>query len=238
VTLLAEDLHAGYVAGIDILRGLTVRARAGQLTLVIGANGVGKSTLLKCLIGQVRLHRGRVVYEGRDISGIGTDRLAAIRIAYIAQRRNVFAHLTVRENLEMGAWTFRRDRARVAAAIERALEEAPILARFDRRRAGELSGGQQRLLEIERAMLIDPKLLLVDEPTVGLDPKMADFIYEHLRKLCTEQQRTILMVDQNIMAGLDIADYVYVVELGANKLEGPQAEFMEKHGEAVADWLF
>jgi branched-chain amino acid transport system ATP-binding protein len=118
------------------------------------------------------------------------------------------------------------------------MEEAPILAQFGSRRAGELSGGQQRLLEIERALLIDPKLLLVDEPTVGLDPKMADLIYAHLRKLCAEQQRTILMVDQNIIAGLEIADYVYVVELGANRLEGTQQEFMTKYRETIAEWLF
>ena len=138
----------------------------------------------------------------------------------------------------MGAWTFRRDRRRVNAAIARALEEAPTLARFSNRRAGELSGGHQRLLEIERALLIDPKLLLVDEPTVGLDPKMADLIYARLRGLCVEQRRTLLVVDQNIMAGLNIADYVYVVELGANKLEGPRQEFLTKYRETIADWLF
>ena len=236
--IVAEDLHAGYVAGIDILRGLTVQARASQLTLVIGANGVGKSTLLKCIIGQVRLHRGRVIFDGHDISHIEARQLVGFRIAYIAQRRNLFPQLTVQENLEMGAWTFRRNRRRVNAAITRALEEAPILARFSNRRAGELSGGHQRLLEIERALLIDPKLLLVDEPTVGLDPKMADLIYTRLRGLCVEQRRTLLVVDQNIMAGLNIADYVYVVELGANKLEGPRQEFLTKYRETIADWLF
>jgi branched-chain amino acid transport system ATP-binding protein len=236
--MVAEDLHAGYVAGIDILRGLTVQARDSQLTLVIGANGVGKSTLLKCIIGQVQLHRGRVIFDGHDISQIGASQLAGLRIAYIAQRRNVFPQLTVRENLEMGTWAFRRDRRRVNAAIARALEEAPMLASFSNRRAGELSGGQQRMLEIERALLINPKLLLVDEPTVGLDPKTADLIYTRLYKLCIEQQRTLLMVDQNIMAGLNIADYVYVVELGANKLEGPRQEFLTKYRDTIADWLF
>jgi ABC-type branched-subunit amino acid transport system ATPase component len=236
--ILAEDLHAGYITGIDILRGLTVQARTGQLTLVIGANGVGKSTLLKCIIGQVRLHRGRVTFDDHDISQIEARQLAGLRIAYIAQRRNLFPQLTVKENLEMGTWTFHRDRRRVKAAIGRAMEEAPILASFSNRSAGELSGGQQRMLEIERALLIDPKLLLVDEPTVGLDPKTADLIYTRLRALCIEQKRTLLMVDQNIMAGLNIADYVYVVELGANKLEGPRQEFLAKYQDTVAAWLF
>lgn len=237
MTLKAENLHAGYVADIDILRGLTVEARDGQLTTVIGANGVGKSTLLKCIVGQLRPHAGTITYNGEDISGIRTNQLARLGIAYVAQRRNIFPHLTVLENLEMGAWTFRRDRARVASAIARAFDEAPILYQFKERRADELSGGQQRLLEIERALLTDPKLLLVDEPTVGLEPKMVSVIYGHLRRLCTEDARTILIVDQNVIAGMGVADYIYVLELGTNKLEGTKKEFDSKHRDTIAEWL-
>ncbi len=176
MTLKAENLHAGYVIDIDILSGLTVEARAGQLTTVIGANGVGKSTLLKCIVGQIRPHVGSIRYEGRDITDIASNQLVRRGIAYIAQRHNIFPHLSVLENLEMGAWIFRRERARVAVAIERALEAAPILREFRSRRAGDLSGGQQRLLEIQRALITDPKLLLIDEPTVGLDPQMTSVI--------------------------------------------------------------
>lgn len=237
MTLKAENLHAGYVVDIDILRGLTVEARDGQLTTVIGANGVGKSTLLKCIVGQLRPHVGTITYNGDDISGIRTNQLARLGIAYIAQRRNIFPQLTVLENLEMGAWSFRRDRARVASAIARAFDEAPILHQFKERRADELSGGQQRLLEIERALLTDPTLVLVDEPTVGLDPKMASVIYEHLRRLCAEERRTVLIVDQNVIAGTDVADYIYVLELGANKLEGTKKEFVSKYRDTIAEWL-
>lgn len=237
MTLKAERLHAGYVADIDILNGLTVEARSGRLTTVIGANGVGKSTLLRCIIGQIRPHSGSISYEGRDITGIASNRLVRLGIAYIAQRRNIFPHLSVRENLEMGAWIFRRDRGRVARAIERALEAAPILREFRSRRAGDLSGGQQRLLEIQRALITDPKLLLVDEPTVGLDPKITSVIYDHLRRLCTEEGRTILMVDQNVLAGTEVADYIYVLELGANKIEGTKADFDAKYRDSIADWL-
>lgn len=238
MTLKFQDLHAGYVADIDILRGLNVEARDGLLTTVIGANGVGKSTLLKCAAGQVRAHRGSVTYQGRSLLGLRSNQLVRLGISYIAQRRNVFAHMTVRENLEMGAWTFRRDRARVADAVARAFEQAPILREFQDRRAGDMSGGQQRLLEIERALLTDPKLLLVDEPTVGLDPKMSATIYGHLRRLCAEEGRTILMVDQNVMAGIGVADYVYVLELGANKLEGTKAEFDAEYRDTISEWLF
>jgi branched-chain amino acid transport system ATP-binding protein len=237
VTLKADNVHAGYVADIDILRGLTVEARDRQLTTVIGANGVGKSTLLKCIVGQIRPHAGSITYEGRDITGIRTNRLVRLGIAYIAQRRNIFPHLNVRENLEMGAWIFRRDRRRVAAAVERAVEDAPILHEFRNRKAGDLSGGQQRLLEVQRALVTDPKLLLVDEPTVGLDPKMSGVIYDHLRRLTTEGGRTILMVDQNVIAGTAVADYIYVVELGANKLEGTRADFDAKYRDTIAEWL-
>jgi len=235
--LKAENLHAGYVSDIDILRGLTVEARREQITTVIGANGVGKSTLLKCIVGQLRPHIGTITYEGRPISGKATDQLIRLGISYIAQRRNVFPHLTVRENLEMGAWIFRRDRYRVTEAIAQAWDRAPLLSEFTNRRAGDLSGGQQRLLEIVRALITDPKLLLIDEPTVGLDPKMTAIIYDHLRRLCTEEGRTILMVDQNVIAGTDVADYIYVVELGTNKLAGTKAEFDSEYRDTIAEWL-
>jgi branched-chain amino acid transport system ATP-binding protein len=237
MTLKAENLHAGYVIDIDILSGLTVEARAGQLTTVIGANGVGKSTLLKCIVGQIHPHVGSIRYEGRDITGIASNQLVRRGIAYIAQRHNIFPHLSVLENLEMGAWIFRRERARVAAAIERALEAAPILREFRSRRAGDLSGGQQRLLEIQRALITDPKLLLIDEPTVGLDPQMTSVIYDHLRRLTAEEGRTILMVDQNVMAGTEVADYIYVLELGANKIEGTKADFDAEYRDSISEWL-
>ncbi len=237
MTLKVEKLRAGYVTDIDILNGVTVEARSGQLTTVIGANGVGKSTLLKCIVGQIRPHSGSISYERRDITGIAGNQLVRLGIAYIAQRRNIFPHLSVRENLEMGAWIMRRDRARVVAAIERALEAAPILREFRGRRAGDLSGGQQRLLEIQRALITDPKLLLVDEPTVGLDPKITSVIYDHLRRLCTEEGRSILMVDQNVLAGTDVSDYIYVLELGANKIEGAKADFDAKYRDSIAEWL-
>jgi branched-chain amino acid transport system ATP-binding protein len=237
MTLKAEDLHAGYVTDIDILSGLTVEARSRQITTVIGANGVGKSTLLKCIVGQIRPHSGSITYDGRDIAGIASHQLVRQGIAYIAQRRNIFPHMSVRENLEMGAWIFRRDGTRVAATIERALEAAPILREFHSRRAGDLSGGQQRLLEIQRALVTDPQLLLIDEPTVGLDPKITSVIYDHLRRLCTEDGRTILMVDQNVMAGTAVADYIYVLELGSNKIEGAKADFDAKYRDTIAEWL-
>ena len=235
--LQVTDLHAGYVRDIDILRGLDLTARQGQLTTVIGANGVGKSTLLKCAVGLLRPHAGSIVYGDVNLATVQTHELVRHGIAYIAQGRNVFPHMTVLENLEMGLWSRRTDRPACAAAIERAFAAAPILADFRNRKAGEMSGGQQRILEIQRALLTDPSLLLIDEPSVGLDPRMTGAIYNHLRALVAEDRRTILMVDQNVVAGTDIADHIYVLELGQNKFDCTKREFDAEYRETVAEWL-
>ncbi len=233
----AIDVHAGYVPGIDILQGVSVEARAGLLTTIIGANGAGKSTLLRCVIGKLRPHQGRIEYRGQDLTRMATHELVRLGIAVVAQRHMVFPDLSVVENLEMGTWSFRSDRARGRRAIERAFERAPRLREFRDRPAGVLSGGQQRLLEIERALMSDPRLLLVDEPTVGLDPKTAHVIYEHLRDLVAREGRTVLMVDQNVIAGTEVADYIYVLELGRNRIECDRADFEARYRATIAEWL-
>ncbi len=233
----ADKVFAGYVPGIDILRGLSIEARSGQLTTVIGANGVGKSTLLKCAVGQLFPHSGSIVYGDVDLTRVETHQLAGLGIAYIAQGRNVFPQMTVLENLEMGVWSIRGDKARAGEAIERTFARTPILAEFRHRRAGEMSGGQQRILEIQRALLTDPALLLIDEPSVGLDPKMTGMIYQHLLELVKAETRTILMVDQNVIAGTEIADHIYVLELGANKFDCSKSEFDASYRDTIADWL-
>ncbi len=237
MSFVVNNLYAGYVKDIDILRDLSLVAREGQLTTVIGANGVGKSTLLKCAIGQLKPHSGEIFYLNEDLLKVKTYDFVRKGVAYIAQGRNIFHHLSVLENLEMGAWIKRKQRKEIRICIDRVFDEVPMLSKFRNREAGQLSGGQQRLLEIERSMLTNPSLILIDEPTVGLDPKMATVIYKRLRELCTIQHRTILMVDQNIIAGTDVADYIYVLELGANKLEGTKKEFDEKHRDKIQEWL-
>lgn len=234
---LAENLHAGYVEGIDILRGLSVKARQGQITTIIGANGVGKSTLLKCAIGQLRPHAGSITYGDHNLIEVETHNLVRIGIAYIAQRHSIYPHMSVLENLELGMWSQRKDRTVINAAIERAFEGAPILADFRRRKAGDLSGGQQRILEVQRSLMTDPQLMLIDEPSVGLDPKMTAVIYEHLKRLTENEGRTILMVDQNVIAGTDVADHIYVLELGNNKFDCTKEEFDRTYMETISDWL-
>ncbi|WP_137389512.1 ABC transporter ATP-binding protein [Rhodoligotrophos defluvii] len=235
--LEVKNLHAGYSRDIDILRGVDVIARPTQLTTIIGANGVGKSTLLKAIIGQLRPHTGTITYGDRDLTAVETRDLVRIGIAYVPQGHALFQDMTVAENVEMATWSFRGDKPRARRAIERVYERAPYLKEFRGRRAGLMSGGQQRLMQLELALMSDPDLLLIDEPTVGLDPKRAGAIYAHLRRLVTEEGRTILMVDQNVLAGTDVADYIYVLELGANKLEGTKATFDSEYRETIADWL-
>jgi ABC-type branched-subunit amino acid transport system ATPase component len=235
--LEVHDVSAGYQRDIDILRGVSVIARPRQLTTIIGANGVGKSTLLKTVIGQLRPHGGRIAYDGHDLTQLPTRDLVRIGIAYVAQRHAFFNDMTVAENIEMATWSFRRDRQRAKAAVERVYERASYLKTFAGRRAGLMSGGQQRLMELELALMSDPDLILIDEPTVGLDPKRAGVIYNHLRRLVAEEGRTILMVDQNVIAGVDVADYIYVLELGTNKIEGTKAAFDAEYRDTIAEWL-
>jgi ABC-type branched-subunit amino acid transport system ATPase component len=236
--LEVQGVTAGYQRDIDILRDVTVAARPGQLTTIIGANGVGKSTLLKTIIGQLRPHAGRITYKGRDITGIETRDLISAGIAYVAQRHALFKDMTVAENVEMATWAFRKERKRAKAAIERVYDRAPYLRDFSTRRAGLMSGGQQRLMQLELALMSDPDLILIDEPTVGLDPKRAQTIYTHLRNLVAAENRTVLMVDQNVIAGVDVADYIYVLEMGTNKLEGSKETFDAQYRASIAEWLF
>lgn len=236
--LKVNNVVAGYLPDIDILRGVSVVARPGQLTTIIGANGVGKSTLLKTIIGQLRLHSGTISYQGRDLTTVKTRDLVRNKIAYVAQHHALFKDMTVAENVEMATWSFRNDRSRARKAVERAYRRAPYLKEFAGRRAGLMSGGQQRLMQLELALMSDPDLILIDEPTVGLDPKRAATIYAHMRQLVTEEGKTIMMVDQNVIAGVDVADYIYVLELGLNKIEGTKAKFDAEYRDTIATWLF
>jgi ABC-type branched-subunit amino acid transport system ATPase component len=223
--LAIDGLHAGYQSGIDILRGLSLRVREGSLTLVIGPNGAGKSTLLKTIFGFLKPHRGAVLFRGRPIDALQPFAVKRLGIGYVPQELNVFPQLTVDENLRMGGWTFRRDKARIKRRLDRVYETFPALAGRRRLRAGELSGGQSRMLSVAREMMSEPALILVDEPTAGLAPNLVDQVYELLLAAHTRLGASILLVDQNIEDAVRHADYVYMVDLGRIKAEGPAADF-------------
>ena len=222
-----KDLYVGYYEDLHILRGLSLRAETGKLTTILGANGVGKSTLLKAVYGFLKPHSGQVLLNGDDVTGTPTHRLIGLGISYIPQQPGVFKHMSVRENLMLGAWTFQKDKKRIESKIEDNFNRFPILREKQHDHAGSLSGGQQRMVEIGRTLMTDPEVILVDEPTAGLAKLLSEEVYEMLVDLRDEEGLTILLVDQEIREALKIADYVYVLELGRNKFEGTPSEFTD-----------
>jgi len=219
------DLDVGYYKDLNILQNLNIKARKNKITAILGANGVGKSTALKAIFGFLRPNAGKILLDGENIIDVPTHERILKGLAYIPQQPGVFKDMTVEENLELGGWTFRRDKKQVRDKIEANFERFPILKEKRKQITGELSGGQQRQVEIGRTLMAEPKVLLVDEPTAGLSKMLAGEVYEMLSDLTAHHDLSIFLVDQEIRQALKIADYVYVLELGRNKFEGPTEEF-------------
>ena len=222
-----RGLDVGYYKDLNILQDLNVKARKKQITTILGANGVGKSTALKAAFGFLKPNRGDVVLENESILDIPTHQRILKGLAYIPQQPGVFKDMTVEENLQLGGWTFRKDKQQVRDKIEANYERFPVLREKRKQITGELSGGQQRMVEISRTLMAEPKVLLVDEPTAGLSKMLAEEVYKMLKMLVTVDELAILLVDQEIRQALKIADYVYVLELGRNKFEGPAQQFTD-----------
>ena len=225
--LAISDLYVGYYRDLNILQDVALGAESGKITTILGANGVGKSTLLKAVYGFLRPNRGRILLDGRDIIEVPTHERINMGISYIPQQPGVFRFMSVEENLMLGAWTFKKDRRRIDRKLEENYERFPALKPRRGSNAGELSGGMQRMVEIGRTLMTDPKLILVDEPTAGLAKLLSEEVYQMLVDLRDYDGLTILLVDQEIRSALKIADYVYVLELGRNKFEGPSEEFTD-----------
>ncbi len=225
--LEVKNLYVGYYRDLNILQGVSITAQKGKITAILGANGVGKSTMLKAIYGFLKPNAGEIFLEGQNVVGIPTYKLINMGISYIPQQPGVFRWMTVEENLELGAWTFRGDRARIERKLEENYERFPALRDRRRSQAGELSGGMQRMVELGRTLMTDPKVILVDEPTAGLAKMLSEEVYQMLVDLRDNDGKTIILVDQQIRQALKIADYVYVLELGRNKFEGPVEEFTD-----------
>ena len=232
----ARDLHAAYQKDLFILKGLDLSVPVGKITIVIGPNGSGKSTLLKSICGILKPQKGSVLLDQTDITGIDLDEIIKRGVSYIPQERAVFPQMTVAENLDLGCWVFKNDRLKVRERIQWALERFPVLQDRRKHLAGSLSGGLQRILDIAKALLCNPSLLLVDEPSVGLSPLIAQNIYEELLALKAEG-RTILLVDQDVRSAMAVADEVYVLDLGAVKTHGTKENFEGQLGDVVRNWL-
>ncbi len=219
--LEVRHLHAGY-GKLEILKGVSLQVEPGQVVSIIGPNGAGKSTVFKTVFGLLPARQGQVVLDGADVTNRPPAELLRRGMAYVPQGRNVFPLMTVEENLLLGAYTRPRS-TELDSEVERLYETFPVLRESRRKRAGDLSGGQQQMLEMARALLLKPRLILLDEPTLGLAPLVFKEIFrivENLRRL----GQTILMVEQNAAKALEISDYAYVLELGQNRYEGSGQE--------------
>ncbi|UCH24850.1 MAG: ABC transporter ATP-binding protein [Trueperaceae bacterium] len=223
--LEVKGLYVGYYKDLNILQDLDITAERGKITTILGANGVGKSTALKAIYGFLKPNQGDILLDGESINATPTHKRIEKGLAYIPQQPGIFRHMSVEENLEVGAWTFRRDHKRIKAKLDENYQRFPVLRDKRRQMTGELSGGQQRMVEIGRTLMSDPKVLLVDEPTAGLAKLLSEEVYQMLQDLRDSEDLTILLVDQEIRQALKIADYVYVLELGRNKYQGPTSEF-------------
>ncbi|GIX47950.1 MAG: ABC transporter ATP-binding protein [Candidatus Tectimicrobiota bacterium] len=220
------------------MQGISVQAWPGRIACVLGPNGTGKSTLLKTLFGFLRPVRGRVLYRGEDITGLPPYAMPYRGIAYLPQRPSIFPFLSVEVNLRLGAWHERRQRKQIQEKIEALYAQFPLLREKRAQPAGQLSGGQQRQLELARSLMADPALYLIDEPTAGIDPQTSEAIYRTIQHLAREQGKAILLVDQNIQKALEIADYLYVVRVGTLFAEGPREAFGQDTEALVARWLY
>jgi branched-chain amino acid transport system ATP-binding protein len=236
IALEVKDLRVGYYKDLNILKGVDIKAQPGKITTVLGANGVGKSTLFKAIYGFLKPNGGHVWLEGRDVTGMPTYGLIELGLAYIPQHPGIFRWMSIEENLEMGAYTFRNDKARIKRKMEENYERFPVLRERRKSLAGNLSGGQQRMVEVARTLMTDPKVMLVDEPTAGLAKLLSAEIYRLLTELRDRDGITIILVDQEIRQALSVADYVYVLEVGRNKFEGPVQEFTDPKDLKKAFW--
>ncbi|MCB1427142.1 MAG: ABC transporter ATP-binding protein [Zhengella sp.] len=210
-----KDLYGGY-GKITILNGVSFKIPRASITTVIGPNGAGKSTVFKAIFGLLDIHSGQVLLDGRDVTRQKPRDMIAHGVTYVPQGRNVVPQLSVYHNLELGGITA-DDQEKVKARIEVVMDQFPMLRQFRDRKAIELSGGQQKQLEVARALLLDPKLILIDEPSIGLSPNLVQEVFRTLQRL-RDDGVTILMVEQNAKAALAMSDYGLVLELGQTRM--------------------
>jgi branched-chain amino acid transport system ATP-binding protein len=222
--LTVSDLHLRY-GKVNALRGVSLQVNEGEIVALIGANGAGKTTTLKAISGIIRPFAGQIRLGGSDLTRASPREILQAGIAHCPEGRRIFPHLTVRDNLELGAY-LRDDQAAVAADMERLFGRFPILAERSEQVAGTLSGGEQQMLAISRALMSRPKLILFDEPSLGLAPKLVEQIFEIVAEVRAEGL-TVVMVEQNAFAALQLCDRAYVLETGTIALEGSGRELLK-----------
>ena len=225
--LRIDGLNASY-GSIGVLKDVSIRVPSGKVVSIIGANGAGKSTLLKSISGIMKIDGGRILYKERNIAGMPANRIVRLGISQVPEGRQVFAHLTVRDNINLGAYHYfkRSNRLEIKERMERVYQMFPILEKRSKQIAGTLSGGEQQMLSIGRALMGRPELLLLDEPSMGIAPLVVREIFNVIKQL-NESGVTVLLVEQNARAALKVAHHSYVIERGEIVLEGLAAELLD-----------
>jgi branched-chain amino acid transport system ATP-binding protein len=216
-----------YYGPIMAIRGVSFTVPRGGIVTILGANGAGKTTILKTVSGVMDPQKGTVSFAGREIQGLDPDRVARLGLSHVPEGREVFPFLTVRENLAMGAYT-RTDPAGVAQDVDMVYEYFPVLRARAEQRAGSLSGGEQQMLAISRSLMARPAMMLLDEPSLGLSPRLVKEIFDIIVRINRERGVTVLLVEQNAHMALTIADYGYVLEVGRIVMEDTCARLLEK----------
>jgi branched-chain amino acid transport system ATP-binding protein len=222
--LTVSDLHLRY-GKVNALRGVSLQVNKGEIVALIGANGAGKTTTLKAISGVIRPFAGQIRFDGGDVTRASPRDILQAGIAHCPEGRRIFPHLSVRVNLDLGAY-LRSDAAEVAADMDRLFGRFPILAERSEQIAGTLSGGEQQMLAISRALMSRPKLILFDEPSLGLAPQLVEQIFEIVAEI-RKEGRTVVMVEQNAFAALELCDRAYVLETGSIALEGTGRELLK-----------
>ena len=220
--LKVTDLEVSY-GGIDALRGISFDVEEGEIVTLIGANGAGKSTTLRTICGLVRPSAGRIVYDGRDITSQSTQRIVSEGIALVPEGRRVFDNLTVKENLLIGAY-LRKDKESIQADVEHVYELFPRLKEREWQSAGTLSGGEQQMLAVGRAMMTRPRILMMDEPAAGMNPQETEELGNFIREIKDNFDLTIFMIEHHMNLVMDISDRIYVIDFGKRIAQGTPAE--------------
>jgi branched-chain amino acid transport system ATP-binding protein len=226
-TLLEVSNIETYYGPIMAIRGVSFAVPKGQIVTILGANGAGKTTILKTVSGVMDPQKGAVLFQGRPIHGMDPDRVMRFGLSHVPEGREVFPFLSVRENLRMGAYT-RKDAGGVTQDLEMVYDYFPVLKARADQRAGQLSGGEQQMLAISRALMARPAMMLLDEPSLGLSPKLVKEIFDIIVRINKERGVTVLLVEQNANMALTIADYGYVLEVGRIVMEDTCARLLEK----------
>jgi len=235
--LKVENLTVEYRRDIEILKNVSLIVPENKVTAVIGPNGAGKSTLVKAIAGLIKPKKGSITLDGVRIDGMSADERVKQGVGVVLQRRSVFPQMTVKDNLILGGWRLKGEKKVLEEVLNQVLEMFPDLKQRLDLKAGSLSGGLQRMLEIARAMMSRPKILLMDEPSAGLSPLMVKHVYRQI-DILKKNQLTIFLVDQNIRQCMEAADYVYVLELGEVKGGGRKEEISGSLSDLIKVWLY